>query len=429
MITAVEKSAANKDDLYSYVRCPTCELPYMGPAREKLVFALARHTAGLDANDPKRLFAQLQMLIWQILDHKLEQVLDSAEALCKKFKEVLHTSHPLTLECMRATAIVLGEMKKHDDAERLLLEAKTAALDASTNEQMLTESTLAGEYVKSGQHAKALSVANNVLAMRKENSGGKTGTWDILLDERVVARALLGLGKTVEACTMLESIVVQTRLLCGDRHSLSMETVLELAGGYLKDRRYGEAEVLLLGEENLQGDIQTTDDVLVLDAKARLASALAHQRKYDDAEIIMRALVIKFEQTHGAQDEMTITHIANLARMLHDSGKMGEAEKFCRLAVDYQVCEFEKSKEQGNLAYTLIKAGECAPPSPSLQQRMRSARQPVTACSRNAGKHEEATGLLRVVLRVQLEYLKPTDNPVHTTTSNLAYCLAQEVCS
>lgn len=360
LIKVAETTAANKNDPHCYVYCHTCKLPYMGPSRGILVSALDKHTAGMDENDPKRLFAELQMLNWQILDHKLEPVLESAQALCKKFKEVMGKSHPHTLQCMRATAIVLGEMKMHDDAESLLLEAKTAALDACTNEQMLTESTLAREYLKSGQPAKGLSVANNVLALRKEKSGGVKGNWDILLDERVVARALLDVGKTVEACTMLESIVPETKRLCGDSHSVSMQTVLELGGAYLKDRRYGEAEALLLGEEYLQGDIQTTDDVLVLDAKAKLASALAYQREYERAEVILRALVIKFEQTYGPQDEGTITHIGSLARVLHNAGKMGEAETFCRKAVDYQECEFEKSKEQGNLAYTLIKAGECA---------------------------------------------------------------------
>ncbi len=360
LIKVAETTAKNKDDLYSYVHCSTCELPYMGPSRGILVSALDKHTAGMDENDPKRLFAELQMLNWQILDHKLEPVLESAQALCKKLKEVMGKSHPHTLQCMRATAIVLGEMKMYDDAESLLLETRTAALDASTTEQMLTESTIAREYLKSGQHAKGLSVANNVLAMRKEKSGGKKGKWDILLDERIVARALLEVGKTGEACTMLESVVAETKRLCGDSHSVSMETVLELCGAYLKDRRYGKAEALLLGEEYLQGDIETTDDVLVLDAKAKLSSALAYQRKYERAEVILRALVIKYEQTYGPQDEGTITHIANLARLLHDMGHMGEAETFCRKAVDYQECEFEKSKEQGNLAYTLIKAGECA---------------------------------------------------------------------
>lgn len=360
LIRKAETTAANKDDLDSYVYCDTCNLPYWGPSRGILVSALETHTAGMDEKDPKRLFAELQMLNWKILDHKLEPVLESAQALCEKLKEVMGKSHPHTLQCMRATAIVLGEMKMYDDAESLLLEAKTAALDACTNEQMLVQSTLAREYLKSGQPAKALSVANDVLEMRKKKSGGVKGKWDILLDERVVAAALLKVGKTVEACTMLESIVPETKRLCGVSHSVSMETVLELGGAYLKDGRYGEAEALLLGEEYLQGDITTTDDVLVLEAKAKLASALGYQREYERAEVILRALVIKCEQTYGPQDEGTITHIANLARLLHNAGKMGEAETFCRRAVDYQECEFEKLKEKGNLAYTLIKAGECA---------------------------------------------------------------------
>jgi hypothetical protein len=109
-----------------------------------------------------------------------------------------------------------------------------------------------------------------------------------------------------------------------------------LGRGYCDERKYGEAELVLRQSVQQREKVLGTKHVDTLKSKYRLAVALHFQQKYTEAEQLLRQLVQQQERVVGAEDNHTLWSIYRLAGTFHEQQKYTEAEQLLRTLVQQQ---------------------------------------------------------------------------------------------
>jgi tetratricopeptide (TPR) repeat protein len=111
------------------------------------------------------------------------------------------------------------------------------------------------------------------------------------------------------------------------------EEEYKLGEEYFDQRRYGEAEQLLRQSVQQREKVLGAEHVNTLESKYLLALTLYAQQKYAEAEQLLRQLVQQWEKVLGAKHVYTLGSKYRLALTLHEQQKYAEAEQLLRQSV------------------------------------------------------------------------------------------------
>jgi serine/threonine protein kinase len=144
------------------------------------------------------------------------------------------------------------------------------------------------------------------------------------------ARDLDALGRSVEAQTILESVVTAERQVQGPDH-LDTVTALDTLGAALwSQAKYGEAEAVFRESLATRRRIQGREHHDTLNVLTNLALTLRTQGKYAEAEAMHRESLESQRRVLGAEHPETLSALNNLAMAMAAQGKFREAEAMNR---------------------------------------------------------------------------------------------------
>ena len=143
---------------------------------------------------------------------------------------------------------------------------------------------------------------------------------------RNVAQAFLLLGNYEESEKYYEQALEMSKMLFGNEHLITLETMNELALGLGVQGKGDEAEKMHRQTLELRKKVQGKEHPHTLGTMNNLALALAGQGKYDEAEVMHRQTLELREKVLGKEHPHTLGTMNNLATALTGQGKYEEAE-------------------------------------------------------------------------------------------------------
>ena len=333
-------------------------------------------------------------------------------------------------------AEVVSAMAQEEKAERefrSLLPRLTAAYGSDGAETLRAKQALARVLLNRTRNDEALVLSSEVVAARRRTDPGsaKLASGVLLLgivqenssrfdeaeksyreavalyestlgpDKPQTAEALWSLaelhafrGKRADAEKEFERAVAIERKSLGARHPQLASTLIDLGSLYMNERRYREADAALT---EALGIYRALDHPDAADALRILGVSLTGQERYAEARQRLAEALAVSRSNLGPAHQVTMTALGNLGEVELRQGHLDLAEKYLEESV--AGLEALYGAESNNRRAPLNALGEV--------YRLR-------------GRLDEATGLHRRALAVQLESVGPENPAVAWTRFQLA---------
>lgn len=149
----------------------------------------------------------------------------------------------------------------------------------------------------------------------------------------VQATKLLLTGKYDEALAYAAETLRQAELELGSEHSITIESVHDLAGLMQETGRTVEAEQLLRRALEARERTLGAEHPDTLRSANALGSVFFRSGRLAEAEPIYRRLLETHERVLGPEHPITVVSADNLAAVLHLAGRFAEAEQLQRRAI------------------------------------------------------------------------------------------------
>jgi tetratricopeptide (TPR) repeat protein len=229
------------------------------------------------------------------------------------------------------------------------------------------------------------------------------------------------------------------RLLLGDEHPVTLESMHNYAFSLNKQGKYAEAEPIIRQILALREKVLGKEHPSTLTSMNNYAYTLDGQGKYAEAEPIIRQTLALREKVLGKEHPETLTSMNNYAFTLNNQGKYAEAEPIIRqtLALREKVHGKEHPNtltSMNNYAFSLKGQGKYDEAEPiireaiALRERLLGKEHPETLVSKHnlatllvkQGVYDEAKSMYRQLLAASEEVL----GRQHPNTLNIMYNLA-----
>ncbi len=265
-----------------------------------------------------------------------------------------------------------------------------------------------------GKHQGA-ALANEALELAQRHAPAESQ--DVAFALNMVGFALMSRSKDKEATPILQnSLAIGEKL---DREGgVTLDATIYLAQNQMKLLQFEAAETYYRRALSIRAKLSGEGHPLWWTVNEQLAMALRGQRKYADAEPIMRSSLAMRQKTHGRDSNESLRPMLALALLMRDMGKLREELELNRAAVE----GFERTLGRksvwfllasNNLAITLAAVGdqgealrilrEVVPPS---KQAWPPNHETPATFERNLGRVLGEMGLIdeaRTHLRASLE--------------------------
>ncbi|MHC4992388.1 MAG: tetratricopeptide repeat protein [Planctomycetota bacterium] len=315
-------------------------------------------------------------------------------------REGLGDEHSLTIGLIGNLGRLYYLQRRYDEAEPLLLEA---AERRRRNDGEMHPSTigsiaqLAHLLWSQQRYADAEPLYREVLELQRASLGPENPQ-TLTTMSRDLAVVLMGLGRDDEAERLLkDALEAQQRTLVED-HPDTFETMMSLGALYRGQGRLQRASSVF--EEALAGH---EDDPRVAEALVRLAVELRRSGDLDQAvRWLRRSMEISRAYDPGDQPAFREGALRQLAHVLHDQGRLEEAESTYRERLN----EYRKLVQDEH---------------PAIQE----AKRELAMCVSDQGRQEEAEVLLRELLRTQQREFAEDDPRITETLGDLGWVLVE----
>jgi serine/threonine protein kinase/tetratricopeptide (TPR) repeat protein len=284
----------------------------------------------------------------------------------------LGADHPDTLDSKNSLATLYLAQGQYAKAEPFLkeaLEGQTVKLGADHPHTLISKNNLAVLYNRQGQYAKAEPLYKEVLESRAAKLGADHP--DTLLSKNNLAMLYLAQSQYAKAEPLLKEVLQGFTAKLDADHPYTLTSKNNLAGLYQAQGQYAKAEALLrellASWEHKAG----ADSLPYAGQLAVLARNLLLQHKADDAESILRQC-LTIRQNKQPDDWTTFNTQSMLGGALLSQKKYTDAEPLLR---------------QG---YEGMKQRETTIPAPFKAQRLSEALQRLVQLYEATGNKDEA---------------------------------------
>ncbi|RPB04125.1 TPR-like protein [Choiromyces venosus 120613-1] len=240
-------------------------------------------------------------------------------------EQLLGPDHPDTLTSVGNLALVLGQLGKHIEAEKL---NRQNELGLEHPETLNGLSVLFWILDAQGKYDEAEEMTQRALDVRKRVLGLRhPDTLSSLHNHGVV---LWRLGRYEEAETLFRQAHEGQAKVLGPEHPNTLSSVDCWAMVLVELGKYGEAEQLAHRALNGYQKLRGLNDPCTQAAMGNLGLVLARLGRYDEAEKMLRTTVERREKVQGPDSISTLKSVSQLALVLHLHGNYEESERLHR---------------------------------------------------------------------------------------------------
>ncbi|MBS0196229.1 MAG: serine/threonine protein kinase [Planctomycetes bacterium] len=246
-------------------------------------------------------------------------------------RAVLGEVDPVTLESVRASAILRGAQGKYDEAAPLFAEVLNKRRRVLGNEHRETLKSIFEygtlHYVQ-GHYAEAEPLFLEALEGRKQTL--PEGDPDRLESIRAMGLLRLAQGRLAEAEALQREAVEACGRSLGAEHADTLRAAAGLSDALKWQYKYAEAEEVdrrvVDGRRRLLGD----DHPDTLTAMSSLGETLRNLKKLPEAGDILREALQRQRRVLGDDHPDTLVSISRLGMLLYDLGKLDDAYPYYR---------------------------------------------------------------------------------------------------
>ncbi|MCP3916466.1 MAG: serine/threonine protein kinase [bacterium] len=305
-----------------------------------------------------------------------------------------------TLEAKLALATLLVQLDELDEADELYAEALNPMirLFSDKHPRVLTAlNEMAVLHLKRGEHAQAISILEEVVAVREKRDGPEHNA-------TLIAKGNLGTARTaiaVDGGIELQREVYETRRrLWGPDHPHVLRSMHNFALELVKLKRAPEAEPILREclerRRALYGDAHKD----TLESIHALAYMLYSLRRYGDAKPLLRAAWRGNREVLGEGHEQTLRAASNYVVVL---GRLDENEEAIPVATEI----------------VAIQRKRLAPDDPNLVIVMGN----LASLYRRSGSFAQAESLFREILEHAQTHMPPEHKSIPAAFHDVGVCL------
>jgi serine/threonine protein kinase/lipopolysaccharide biosynthesis regulator YciM len=264
--------------------------PNYARAAELLEEVVPKRAARL-GEDHRDTLVSKQNLAWL---YRQTRAFDRAAALFRELLDVYRTKYgendPTTLICKSNLGLVYLKSGKFDEAEPILLDVLQKRIAAEGDDESSTNVSryyLANLYQHQRKHDRAIPLYERALAAHRKSLGATDATFQIM-DE--LAQTHLMAGQPEKALPLLEEMVTGRRKELGATNPKLAAKLIPSCAYLLKHGQHAAAE-RYLRECVAIGEKIEPESWSTLNARSMLGAALLGQKKYADAEPLLKSSV------------------------------------------------------------------------------------------------------------------------------------------
>jgi serine/threonine protein kinase len=288
-----------------------------------LEHVLARRRAVLGPDHPQTLATTGSLAVAHRSAGRTRDVVPLLERVLESRTKILGLDHPETSAAMSNLALAYHDVDRLADAEplyRQVLAWREDRLGLNDPRTVAALNNLAAALHDAGRVAEAVPVYQAMVDRRTAALGPNAA-------ETLVALNSLGVGyrdagEPTKAVAVFEEALRRRKAVLGSTNRNTLITMENLAGVYHQTGEYARAESLFRELLRRWPGGPVTDDSLT--ARARLAMALLAQRKWSDAEAVVRDQLPAIE---AARDDWRTAELRSLlGAALTGLGQLADAE-------------------------------------------------------------------------------------------------------
>jgi eukaryotic-like serine/threonine-protein kinase len=271
--------------------------------------------AYLDAKDPKR-------------------AVPLFEETLLRMKSAYGHDHADTLTVMNNLAMAYKELGQLEQAVKLYeetLKLRKARLGADHSATLTSMNNLAAAYETAGRHDKAVPLLEETLALKRIKLGSEHPSTFTSMSN--LGKCYEAVGQLPRAILLFEESLVGRKLKLGDDHPSTLSSRRNLASAYDADRQFKRAERLhreQLGIVQLKSGSSSAEYATAL---RQLAENLMDQRKWPEAERLFRE-GLGSREASAPENFVTLNMQSQLGGTLVAQKKYADAEPILKSSFD-----------------------------------------------------------------------------------------------
>ncbi|GFQ69285.1 hypothetical protein TNCT_640441 [Trichonephila clavata] len=235
----------------------------------------------------------------------------------------LGVSHPITLDFQYNITVLLGDMGKFAEAEKLLtFVLKENIKSSNQTEEFITRHALARHLIEQSRYEEALTIFETILG---DEDISETADKIVLSAWHNYGLLLTNMGKYSEAYDILGDVVKRAREISDPGDDDISKTRMVMASILRKQRRYTKS--LEMYDEILYERTQSFGelDYKTLKTKEDSAMVFLDQKRYDEALLIYYDVIDQMKRALGESHPDVLTVRANIATVLSDKEELEKA--------------------------------------------------------------------------------------------------------
>jgi non-specific serine/threonine protein kinase/serine/threonine-protein kinase len=292
----------------------------------------------------------------------VEQLLDraSAELLRKDTLEADPIAKAEIFALISATYQQLGNYQKAFTFWNHTLAANETIGDAGHPNRILdAKQGLASAYADLSRYEDAEKLLREVVAVRRQMEDPNNDS--LLFAENDLALAIAHQGRFAEAKTWLKEVLDLRSKSVGETNASTLQAVANYAGLHMATGDYEQADQLYRRAIDGFTAIDKLDSPDAMACENGFISNLIHQRKYSDAKLRLRQLIVRKSHVLGDRHSETLGTRTNLAYVLGELGEFDAAltealESYTLLKQEYGESFHETLTAQNTLVLSLRNA-------------------------------------------------------------------------
>lgn len=284
-----------------------------------------------------------------------------AREMVRVTQESLGDADSLTADAKSTYALVLTELGRYDEAEKLLNEAEVVIRGLGMPvEYAKLRSSIARIYHMRGQHDQSLAQWGECEEILTKELGPNHKETIIAMHNRAVA--LKDIGRLAESEEVMSAVIDRRLEVFGADHPQTLVARDVLASVIQKQGR--DLEAIEIFRDNNERCIRVLgeDHFRTLLSMGNLGASLIQVGELDEAEILTKRALEGHRVRFGNEHSKTLVLMGNLAYLLEDQGKIDEAALLYREVIDIRErssggMDPETWSPINNLAMLLMKHG------------------------------------------------------------------------
>jgi tetratricopeptide (TPR) repeat protein len=317
-------------------------------------------------------------------------------------KRLFGVDYPETLRVTGNLSTLYYKMARFEDAERMdsmVYEMRAKILGPTRPQTLTTMSNLAATYSSRGRHEESLALGLRVAKLEREVLG---------VEHPATLSTLQNLTHTYESlrrfdeAETLRSEVLETRIrVFGLQYKHTMSTMGDMAAPYERRMKYPAAEALRVQLVQIRIESYGVQHEKTIQSIHNLLRNYDIQKRYDESARVGLDLVNILTAVHGLKHPETIRQMAEVVEIWMFLGRIFEAEKMVRFAMELG---------------TGLKAD-----SPSL----RKCKRILAAVAAHLTYYDESESIYRELISTCEQEEKPNYSNLAYINADLAFLLLQ----